>query len=291
MTDAGELRCPLCGGPSRHWLSRSGRDLRRCLTCRHGWVPQGLALIDGRSIYEHDAPIFLRDGNAEYYLDPGNLANARDKVEWLLALGLRGNLLDVGANFGHFAAAAASDFTVHGLEPSAVAVEWARAHLDVRIETGSVYDERPDFHGRFDVITMWDVIEHLPDPTRALANLRGWLKPGGVLCLSTPAMGSAVARLMGRHWHYLDLVQHVALFDRRNVSTTLRQAGFTPRAVRSFGRLYTTQYVVERARYLGRERWPWRVAAALLRPAAAVAPRQVRVDLGDVMAVAAEAVS
>ena len=289
MADGGQRGCPLCGGASRLWLSRSDRDLYRCGTCRYGWVPQGLALVDGRSIYEHDDPIFLRDGNAEYYLDPGNMANARDKVAWLRALGVGGELLDVGANFGHFAAAAAPHFAVHGLEPSAVAVEWARAQLHVRTETGSVYDERPDFVGRFDVITMWDVIEHLPDPPRALAHLRGWLKPGGVLCLSTPDIGSTIARVMGRHWHYLDLVQHVALFARENLSTILRQAGFRPRVVRSFGRLYTTRYVVERARYLGRERWPWRLAAALLRPVAVVAPRHVRVDLGDVMAIAAEA--
>lgn len=248
-------------------------------------------MIEGQSIYEHEDPIFLRDGNAEYYLDVGNAENAREKVAWLRGLGVSGSLLDVGANFGHFAAEAAPHFDVFGLEPSRVATEWARSHVGVRIETGSVYDGRPDFHGRFDVITMWDVIEHLPDPLRALSCVRAWLKPGALLCVSTPDMGSRVARVMGRHWHYLDLVQHVALFDRQNLSALLRRAGFEPRATRTFGRLYTTQYVVDRARYLGRERWPWRVATTVLRSAAAIAPRQVRIDLGDVMAVAAEVVS
>ena len=256
--------------------------------CRFAWVPQGVAQSDGLTVYEQDPPVFLRDGNTEYYLDDANFENARLKMSWVRRLKPTGQLLDVGANFGHFAAVASEVFDVEGLEPSPVATRWARERLGLELVTGSVHDIRSEFERRFDVVTMWDVLEHLAEPEDALAIARRYLKPDGVLFVSTPDASSLVARVMSRHWHHLDLVQHVALFDRRNLKTLLARQGFRFRAVRSARHRYRMAYIVERTRYLGRSALPWRIVSTALQPLAAIAPEHISVSVGDVMEVAAD---
>jgi 2-polyprenyl-3-methyl-5-hydroxy-6-metoxy-1,4-benzoquinol methylase len=281
--------CALCGGASRVWTSREGRDLRRCGTCRFSWVPQGLLMRhDGRSIYEHDPPIFLVDGNTDYYLDDSAHDNARAKVEWIAGFVRSGaRLLDVGANFGHFASAARASFEVTGIEPSPTAAAWARAHLDVPIRVASIYDPLPAFAGRFDAVTLFDVIEHLPDPPRAIAAVRTWLARGGRVFITTPDTGSLLARALGRRWHHYDLVQHIALFDRASLARLLAGAGFRVLASRRFGRLYRLSYVKDRLAHLARTNGLCRVLHRIL-PLHVWPDRRVRINLGDVIGVVAE---
>ena len=251
-------------------------------------MPQGVLETDGLTVYEQDPPVFLRDGNTDYYLDDSNFDNARRKLSWVRCFKPQGRLLDVGANFGHFAAVARDTYEVAGIEPSSVATRWAHEHLGLDLVTGSVHDARPELAHHFDVVTMWDVFEHLTDPEDALGIIRRYLKPGGVLFVSTPDTGSLVARLMRRHWHHLDLAQHVALFGRANLKTVLTRQGFRLRAVRSASHRYRTSYIVERTRYLGRSALSWRILSAVLRPLVAVGPEHVVINVGDVMEVAAE---
>ncbi|MGH9349279.1 MAG: hypothetical protein ACRD26_18645, partial [Vicinamibacterales bacterium] len=77
--------CAICGGRGSHALvRRGGRELRRCDACGFAWVPQGVMRHDdGKTIYEHDPPIFLTDGNTDYYLDESAADSARAKLAWV----------------------------------------------------------------------------------------------------------------------------------------------------------------------------------------------------------------
>jgi SAM-dependent methyltransferase len=281
--------CPLCGGTAQPWFAKAGRTIARCGSCRVVFVPEGLArTASGATIYESDTPVFLADGNDEYYLDDeSNLASAREKVAWIgqfVAGG--GRLLDVGSGFGHFLKAASSGYVASGLELGPVAVERARGHFGISCEVGSVYAMPPGLAGTCDAVTAWDFIEHVPDPIGALTAMRGALKPGGHVFLSTPDARSLAARGLGRHWHYLDPVQHIVLFGRETLGRALQQAGFEPVAWRSFGHHYRLRYVFDRLRYL--HRGPLRWGATLGRTLATpVLDRPIYVRLGDVLGVAA----
>lgn len=281
--------CPLCGTPARPWFVKAGRGIGRCPSCRLVFVPDGLARTEGgATIYEAEIPVFLADGNESYYLDDeSNLASARDKVGWMrgyVASGAR--LLDVGSGFGHFLEAARGHFTATGLELGPAAVARARARFDVSCEVGSVYAMPESLTGPFDAVTAWDFIEHVPDPLGALAGMRRVLRPGGLVFLSTPDVGSVAGRALGRHWHYLDPVQHIVLFDRASLGRALERTGLEPLAWRSFGHHYRLRYVFDRLRYLHRGPMGWAAAAAGALPAWAL-DRPVYVRLGDVMGVVA----
>ena len=101
-----------------------------------------------------------------------------------------GFLLDVGCGLGFFLRTiqrARPSWTIHGYEMSGAAVQWAHDHnrLEGVVRKGRVEDAAIE-PGSVDIITMWDVIEHLPKPQPLLVHLRRLLKPGGFLFIQTP---------------------------------------------------------------------------------------------------------
>ena len=103
--------------------------------------------------------------------------------------------------------------------------------------------------------------------------------------MSTPDAGSLVARVMGVRWHYLDPVQHLHLFSRRNLVRLLSRHGLSLVGYRHFGRSYRVRYVVNRLHYLARGR----DGGVRVPVPAAIADLAVPIKLWDVMGLVAEA--
>jgi SAM-dependent methyltransferase len=281
--------CKLCGATQTAWFVKHGREVVRCPACRLLTVPAGVARTDdGQSIYETDDNIFLQDGNAAYYLDETNFWSCRLKVDWLrkyLPPGAR--LLDAGANYGHFLKVAAETYDAVGFDLSPQAVRWSREHFQADNHVASIYDPPAGLRGPYGGVTCWDVIEHLEDPLGALDQLHALVEPRGMLFLSTPDAGSAVAQLLGRAWYYIDPVQHLNLFGRANLGRALERCGFEVLGYRSFGRYYRLRYVVDRVGQLYRGRLLRGALAAATWPFGWALDRAVYIKLGDVLGVAA----
>jgi SAM-dependent methyltransferase len=248
-------------------------------------VPEGLALDpSGVSIYEAEESVFERDGNEGYYLDnEANLDNCRLKLAWVakeLPPGAR--LLDAGSNYGHFLKVAQERYDAEGFDISPAAVRYSLERFGVRNRRASIYDiEAPT--RPYDAVTLWDVVEHLADPLPALVRLRGFLRPGGCLFLSTPDAGSFVARLLGRKWHYLDPLQHLTVFSRSNLEAALARCGFTAERWGSLGHRYRMGYILDRLSYLHREGWAGALVGAGRRALAPLRERSVYLNPGDVV--------
>jgi predicted TPR repeat methyltransferase len=102
--------------------------------------------------------------------------------------------------------------------------DWGRTHFGVRISPGDLFAQRYE-PGVFDVVTLWDVIEHTPDPTRVIQRVRELLAPGGILIVNYPDIGSWIARLLGRRWPFLSSV-HLYYFTRHTIRALLKRNGF-----------------------------------------------------------------
>jgi SAM-dependent methyltransferase len=134
------------------------------------------------------------------------------------------SLLDVGAYIGVFVeAAGAAGWRARGVEPSEWAVaEAQRRGLDVQAGTLATADLCAD---SFDVVTLWDVIEHLADPAAELARARALLRPGGWLVVHTMDIDAPIARLMGRRWPWL-MEMHLYYFSAGTLGRMLAETGY-----------------------------------------------------------------
>jgi 2-polyprenyl-3-methyl-5-hydroxy-6-metoxy-1,4-benzoquinol methylase len=133
-------------------------------------------------------------------------------------------LLDVGAYIGVFVeVAAAAGWQVCGVEPSTWAVTEAQKRGLPVIEGTQ---DTPDLQAkRFDVLTMWDVIEHVVDPMAELRKAHHLLKPGGWVVVHTMDVDSLAARLMGSHWPWL-MDMHLHYFSQATLAQMMRNVGF-----------------------------------------------------------------
>jgi SAM-dependent methyltransferase len=135
-----------------------------------------------------------------------------------------GRLLDVGAYTGVFVEIAARHgWDAWGLEPSRWAVSVAREQGLQMIEGTLESAALPE--ASYDVITLWDVIEHVTDPFAELRRAYRMLRPGGLLVLHTMDIDSRFARLMGARWPWL-MEMHIYYFSRRTLTEMLGKAGF-----------------------------------------------------------------
>ena len=138
----------------------------------------------------------------------------------------RGRLLDVGCATGVFVAEASkAGWSVTGVEASRWAIQRARERSPQATLVEGLLEEVKLAEGAFDVVTLWDVLEHVRSPKETLAHARKWLAPGGWLFLNLPNADSLVARALGRRWVLL-LREHFWFFDPRTMGAVLQASGF-----------------------------------------------------------------
>lgn len=167
------------------------------------------------------------------------------KIEQVLGVDC-GRLLDVGCGPGFFLDVARSaGWMVQGVEISESASRYARDSLNLDVVNQPIGVPGLPFSG-VDLVTMWDVIEHLPDPVGALDAARQSLRPGGGLVLTTGDVESAVARLSGARWHLYNLPEHLYFHTEQSVRAIAERAGFRVVAVRRHAMVVTLAYAVER---------------------------------------------
>lgn len=133
-----------------------------------------------------------------------------------------GRLLDVGAYTGVFLNLARKvGWKVEGIEPSKWAVRQAG---DLSIKNGIL---KPNIFPKasFDVVTIWDVIEHFSDPVKALFVVFDYLKSDGILAMTTMDVESITARIMGKRWPWY-MRMHRVYFSKKTIKVMLTKAGF-----------------------------------------------------------------
>ncbi|MGD9696616.1 MAG: class I SAM-dependent methyltransferase [Thermoleophilia bacterium] len=142
------------------------------------------------------------------------------------ALSRGATLLDVGAGNGTAVRALrAAGVDAHGLEPERRAVEAAHAAGTRTVLVGTL-DDNPLAGRRWDVVRMYQTLEHMPDPLDALRRARALLSPAGRLVVGVPNFGSFGRRLFRASWDGLELPRHLYHFTGRSLTAVLERAGF-----------------------------------------------------------------
>lgn len=176
----------------------------------------------------------------------------------------KGRLLDVGTAAGAFLAAArARGWEAEGCEPNRWMAEWGARQYGVVIRPGELFDQ--DYPPEtFDVVTLWDVIEHTPDPSRVVRRIGELLKPGGLVIINYPDRGSWIATLMGRRWPFLSSV-HLYYFKRDTLAKLLEGQGFEIAQLRPHFQWLELDYLLSRGDVISAalSRWSRAIASPL----------------------------
>lgn len=215
-------------------------DIVRCRTCGH-------MQIEPMPDHPHLARAYA-EASSDAYIgeETGQRATAGRALERIEShAGRAGNLLDLGCWVGFLMAEARHrGWRTVGVEPSEFASSYARDRLGLDVITGELL-QTPLPANAFDAVVMGDVIEHLPDPGKALAQIRGLLSADGVLWLALPDAGSRVARAMGRRWWSV-IPTHVQYFTRESIAVLLPRNRFEILELGTAPKAFTVRYYLER---------------------------------------------
>lgn len=194
-----------------------------CPRCGLRWLaapPTGLALQDlyRTGFYEQ------KPARAARILATLQRWNSRLRLRTLADM-RPGTMLDIGSGKGHFLAAAReAGWDVTGIDLSAEAASYTRHRYGIDVTVGDIAEL--DLGDRFDVVTLWHVLEHLPRPGEQLERCHSLLRSGGRLVVSVPNGASLQARLSRAHWLHLDVPRHIFHFDGRSLAMLLAKHGF-----------------------------------------------------------------
>ena len=164
-----------------------------------------------------------------------------------------GRLLDVGCGNGLFLGSMArAGWSAHAVDFDAAALALAARQRGVTTSQGAL-SELALPAASFDAIHMGNVIEHLSDPLKTLAECHRLLKPGGRMVVITPNLDSLGHRLFGADWRGLEPPRHVFLFSVRSLTKLARAAGFNaPRVFSVTGDRAGAGYIVEQSAQIAR---------------------------------------
>ncbi len=251
--------CPLCGAErlalrfrARGPGGRGDASAYRCTSFGHRSHGPIWGCLDCGLLFQwpRPDPAALAQAYTEV-VDPLYMAERENRLLTFrrvlrhLGPGAGRRLLDVGAYCGYFLEVAREGgFRAEGLELSRWAAEHARGRgFPVHAET---LQERVRSGERYQVLTLWDVVEHFADPRAELEAAFRLLQPGGRLWLSTIDAGSLVARLLGARWPWL-MDMHLFYFDRANLSALLEEVGFRVLERRSYTHTVSADYLLRKA--------------------------------------------
>jgi 2-polyprenyl-3-methyl-5-hydroxy-6-metoxy-1,4-benzoquinol methylase len=224
-----ERACPSCGGDSsRHLFDKSGGSYSRCEECRMVFLNpafrdeelvkyyRGNHTVQGETV-EDDLPFYA-----------GLYRAGLSRVEALIPE--RGRLLDYGCSTGVFLGIATENgWDCEGIELNVDEARIARER-GFLIQESVIGDATVG--EAFDVITLWDVFEHIKDGVAFLEECRRFLRPGGMVFVQTPNSDSLAARTLQVACNVFDGLEHVNLYARQSLSMVCDRAGY---AVEDFG--------------------------------------------------------
>lgn len=155
-------------------------------------------------------------------------------------------ILDIGCSTGLFLAEMQqAGWHCTGIEINAAAAGYARERFGLPVHTQALEEVAfPAAH--FDVVTMWDVLEHVYDPVATVQEIRRILAPGGMVVAIVPNLHSLERRVFDTAWVGYDCPRHLSVFDQATLRRLFETNGFETQVLRcGYGGYYALAISVE----------------------------------------------
>jgi 2-polyprenyl-3-methyl-5-hydroxy-6-metoxy-1,4-benzoquinol methylase len=222
--------CPVCSSvqvfdflsaPDRFHLRRQLYHIMRCSSCSCAWLaspPKSEEMPFHYGEDYHKAIVAGGERSAEKRWQRHRELISRYKQG--------GALLDIGCSSGGFLGTMKGErWSLYGIEMEASTAEKARLMTGADVFMGDALDApfRPE---SFDVVTCFDVLEHIYEPRQFLTKVMEWLKPGGILYTKLPNIDSWEARALGTYWYGLELPRHLYHYSPQSLRGLMTALGF-----------------------------------------------------------------
>ena len=275
--------CPICGcrevsfflaAPDRYYMRQERYRLLRCTSCNGVWLdnppnPEEMLFHYGADYYRGIA--IAGETAALQRWKERNRVISRYKQS--------GEILDIGCSSGGFLGTLkGGSWKLHGIEIAPAMADRARINTGADVFVGDAL-AAPFDAARFDVITCFDVLEHVYDPQALLQKALEWLKPGGIFYTMLPNIDSWESRLFGSYWYGLELPRHLFHFSPQSLRYLMEAVGFEEGSIAT----QSGSYLENSSRYVcakmagsigitprplakaGRSSLPWKAVRKLLR--------------------------
>jgi 2-polyprenyl-3-methyl-5-hydroxy-6-metoxy-1,4-benzoquinol methylase len=228
--------CPICNSSTfsdyleveDYFLSHEVFSLQKCISC-------GFVFTNPRPT-ENDLGLYYQ--SEEYISHSSSTESITDKIyysvrNYTIKLKFKlinkhfkqGNILDIGCGTGEFLNYfKAKGWDTTGIEPNETARKTAieKYGLDVHLENQLDKFKKSSF----EVITMWHVLEHVPDLNLRIEQLKSLIKENGVLIIAVPNIDSKDAKTYGKFWAALDVPRHLYHFNQSTIKKLFEKFGF-----------------------------------------------------------------
>jgi spore maturation protein CgeB len=283
--------CPICDHASSHYCSKDRATYFRCSFCG--------------TIFQNPLPTLqemMDYANAEYsgglykeYLEANDLKYATFEYRLKKVMeafnkrnpaGTTPRILDVGCSNGRFIEVAVRNgIDAWGLELSENAIAAAAPETKKRIYHGDANKIESLGIEKFNIITAFDLIEHLFDPITFLDNLRKVMTPNGIIVITTPDAGSFLRVIMGNAWPMLQPFQHTVLLSRKASKILFQKAKYNYISSSGTRKVFTTDYLFKQLRGPSPSIYGMYDRTHKILPRF-VKENKIQVDIGELMAVA-----
>ncbi len=237
--------CYVCKSAAQFYINKDGYDLYACPVCEHAFVypvpsPEALSKVYSENYFSNGGDGF---GYAEYDKDKEPMRDIfvsyLSKLEKLIS---KKAIFDVGSATGYFLdIAKGMGWETFGNEISEFGYrECVRRGHSMSKDMDIAENTYPKY---MSVVTLWDVLEHVPDPRVLIRNVSGMLSDDGILAINTIDRSSLWARIWGPKWNLIVPPEHLHYFSSKSIISLLGEGGFEIIEIRKQGKKFSLPYI------------------------------------------------
>jgi len=226
-----DIRCIVCGNKNKetfHVLyEKDTCSVVRCEQCSFQFIPPFFRKgIDYSNYKSSEVAREVARGDVWLKIERNLL-----RYRLIQKFKKSGTVYDIGCGFGHFLVAGKKlGYSVAGVEMSSANVDFIRNEFDITVEKNSFLEVAES--QAYDIITLWDVLEHIDSADLIVQKVSRMLNPGGLVFIQVPQIDSFFARLLKDKWWAMGL-DHVNYFSKKTIRQLLANYGFEVKTIHS----------------------------------------------------------
>lgn len=227
------MNCPACENQQSNLVgNKNGYTLEKCAVC--GTLFAKLSFENEKTadevqdLYDHYYDV------ANFKLPKAAEISLQKMVDSFADFRQTGNLVDIGfGEGGMLSVAEKNGWKCFGTELSPQALKYG-AERGWTVSNDAMSDEQFPKNG-FDVVTMVELIEHVPNPDFFFETAFKLLRPNGLLFLTTPNNNSINQRWLGADWSVIAPPEHITIYSPTGMKKALRRNNFTTQKIQTTG--------------------------------------------------------